>query len=326
MKRSALSLLLFTSFSLPPSALAQSAPIPAAKWGAPLTETLSGPAKTDFAAAQVLIHNGDLAGAYVKLGQAYDLSSDPRLLLNMALCARDMHDYARMQTLLVQYEREGKARMPADEKVQVDRALTAIRELVGAVRLTVSEAGATVAVDGETVGTTPLDDRLTLNLAKHKITVSKPGFQPAERFVDVAGGSETPLAITLLTQPETHSAHLIVASEDGATVVIDGQEVARGRFDGPLAAAVHEVRVTELGKVPYKAHVELHDGETRAMDVSLVDETHGGAIWPWIVGGAAVAAGAAVGGYFLFKSPDKQQAGFTGAYATVNFAAFGGQR
>ena len=42
-------------------------------------------------------------GAYAKFGQAYDLSKDPRLLFNMAICMRNQHDYARMQGLLVRY-------------------------------------------------------------------------------------------------------------------------------------------------------------------------------------------------------------------------------
>ncbi len=318
-------LLLAILLSSPAPALAQSAPTASTHRRASLSESLTGAAKIDFASAQILINNGDLAGAYVKLGQAYDLSKDPRLLFNMALCARDMHDYARMQTLLVRYKREGIAMMAADESAQVDAALAAMRDLVGAVRLTVSEAGATVAVDGETVGTTPLDEGLTLNLGKHKIAVSKTGFQSAEQTVDVPGGSEKPLAIALLVRPETLPAHLIVASDDSATVLIDGKEAARGRFHGPLAAGVHEVSVTESGKVPYKAQVDLQNGETRSVDVTLADDKHAGAAWPWIVGSVVVAAGAALGGYFLLKPADQPEPGRTGSYATVRFMGFGWQ-
>jgi hypothetical protein len=62
--------------------------------------------------------------------------------------------------------------------------------------------------------------------------------------------------------------------------------------------------VTEPGKVSFQSDVELRDGETRTVEVSLQDEKHGGAVWPWIVGGAVVVAGGVVGGYFLFKPSD----------------------
>jgi hypothetical protein len=60
--------------------------------------------------------------------------------------------------------------------------------------------------------------------------------------------------------------------------------------------------VTESGKIPYKVEIDLKDGEMRSVNVTLNNEKHG-ALWGWIVGGAAVlAAGAGVGGYFLFKT------------------------
>ena len=41
---------------------------------------------------------------------------------------------------------------------------------------------------------------------------------------------------------------------------------------------------------------------SRSLQIALEDEKST-LIWPWVVGGAAVVAGATIGGYFLFK-PD----------------------
>jgi hypothetical protein len=129
--------------------------------------------------------------------------------------------------------------------------------------------------------------------------VSKDGFRTIDQTLDVAGGTETPLNVTLVVQ--RHAGHLIVASDPDAIVVIDGQSAAKGNFDGELAVGSHSVQVTESGKLAYKAQVDLRDGETRSLDITLENESHGALIWPWIVGGVAVAAGAAIGGYFLFQ-------------------------
>src|SRR5260370_21376365 len=110
------------------------------KHQAPLAQALSGPAREAYSSAQVLVNNGDYAGAYAKYGQAYDLSKDPRLLFNMAVCARNIHDYARMQGLLARYQREARASMAAEDKADVENALATIRTLGGPVNLSVSEA------------------------------------------------------------------------------------------------------------------------------------------------------------------------------------------
>src|ERR1700722_5452883 len=46
----------------------------------PLTQTLTGAAKDAFLSAQMLLNNGDAAGALMKYAEAYGLSKDPRLL------------------------------------------------------------------------------------------------------------------------------------------------------------------------------------------------------------------------------------------------------
>ncbi len=278
-------------------ASAQTAHPPAAQ--APLVQSLTGPAKEAYASAQILFNNEDFAGALTKYGQAYDLSKDPRLLFNMAICARTLHAYARMQSLLTQYRREAGGSISPKDKDDVDAALAAIRNLVGSVRLTVSESGARITVDDEPVGASPLSDPQVLDLGKHTISVSKPGFESASQTVTVVGGSEAALDIVLVARRPI--AQFTVTADDDATIVIDGKVSAKGRFEGPLVPGAHEVRVTESGKLPYEAEVDLRDGETRTVQVTLESEKHGRAVWPWIVGGVAIAAGAVVGGYFLFK-------------------------
>jgi len=287
---------------------------------APLTQSLTGRAKEAFASAQLLYNNSDFAGAIIKYQQAYDLSKDPRLLFNMALCHRSLHAWARMGTLLRQYEREAAKAMSAGERADVDSALAAIQNLVGTVRLTVSQPGATVAVDGETLGETPLPDPMVLDLGKHSLTVSKPGFETFHQAVAIGGGGETNVSVALVAQG--HRSRLVVAADEGATVTVDDRVGSQGRFDGKLEPGVHQVQVTEPGKMTYKVDVDLRDGETRTLQVTLESEKHGGSPWPWIIGGAVVAAGAAVAGYFLLQPSDTVVPVPTGKLGGVTFAAW----
>src|SRR5258708_2035721 len=87
-----------------PLADAQPADAPAARPG--LADSLTGAAKEAYEFGRMLRNNQDWAGALRKFEQAYSLSSDPRLLFNMAICARDLRAYARMQQLLKRYEQD----------------------------------------------------------------------------------------------------------------------------------------------------------------------------------------------------------------------------
>jgi hypothetical protein len=270
-----------------------------------LAESLTGAAKEAYDAAGILLNNRDLAGAITKYRQAYDLSKDPRLLFDMAVCERDLRAYAKMRELLLRYEQEAGADVSAEQKADIDDALAAIHSLVAAVRVTASEVGAAVAVDGEAVGVTPLATPLVIDLGKHTISLRKSGFEPVDRSVDLAGGNEMTLSITLVAQAQ-HTAQLRVAADVDATVVVDRKQASRGGFEGTLPAGVHVVQVTAPGKTAYDVQVDLRDGESRTLSVTLASERRGPGIWPWVIGGAVVvaAAGAVVGGYYLLKSPD----------------------
>ena len=131
----------------------------------------------------------------------------------------------------------------------------------------------------------------------------KAGFDPVEQSIDVAGGNEIRLAVALV--PTVHLARLLVVSEAGATVILDRRVVGRGRFDGTVTPGLHEVQVTEPGKKAYVASTDLRDGDARSLQVTLEDDRRGVGIWPWLAGGALLAGGAVVGGYFLFRPHDQ---------------------
>lgn len=264
----------------------------------PLSESLHGEALEAYESATILLHNGDWAGAMAKYSRAHDLSGDVRLLFDMAICARGMKAYARMQELLVRYQREAGDGMSPESRAEIAAALAAIRNLVGGVRVQVSEAGAALSIDGRAVGVTPVEEPIVLDLGKHTVAAAREGFERAEQTIEVLGGDEIPVSLKLL-QPS----RLIVDAEPGSSIVVDRREVAADRFEGALSAGVHEIQVTARGKKPFSTHVVLGREETRRMRVNLEDSAHV-PVWAWWVGGAAIVAGGAVAGYFIFRPHD----------------------
>jgi len=285
---------------------------------APLGKSLTGPAKEAYEAARLLAVNNDFAGAVTKFTQAYQIARDPRLLFDMAVCEKNLRHYARTQALLTQYLDDGDALLTPENRAAANGALDVIKGLVGAVRVTANEAGATVLLDGETIGTTPLAAAKPIDLGKHALTVRKEGFVAVDKAFETAGGAETSIDVTL--KPEVHIAKLVVMVESAATVIVDGAVAGAGRYDGQLPPGPHEVRVTESGKIAYHTTIDLRDGETRTVQVTLENERR--SIVPWVIGGAVVAVGAAVGGYFLFKPSDTTTPPPPGKLGSVSFASF----
>jgi len=276
-----------------------------AQTGAPttsLSQSLQGEAKEAYDSGELLVNNGDFAGALTKLRQAYEASKDPRLLYEMALCDKELRHYAPMQSLLERYLRDAEGSIPGDIRAAVDEALVAIKSLVATVTVSAIEPEATILVDGEVVGMTPLPAPLTVDLGKHTIVAKKAGFETSEQTVDVVGGGVASVTLVLIVQ--SHVGQLVITSDADATIKLDDRAVGVGHFEGQLEPGSHTVELSERGKAPYRAVIELHEGETRTMQVTLEDRKHS-PFWPWLVGGAAVVAGAAVGGFFLFKVHDE---------------------
>jgi hypothetical protein len=285
--------------SAPPAA-----PAPAAR--PPLGDSLTGSAKTAYDLATRLLSEGNAAGALAQYDAAYQQSSDARLLFDMAICARDMHRYARMLALLERYEREAGAELSVSSRQEIDAAIEAIRPRVGALRIAVNEPGAAVSIDGEAFGATPLDAPAMLDAGKHVLSIKKEGFVELVPTIEVAGGGEVSMAFVLVRA--VRPAHLDVVAETGALLLVDGRAVGSERFDASVPPGPHELRATAPGKKRYELRFDLADGEARTFRISLEPERRSAApIWPWIVAGSAAVAAAAVGGYFALRPHSQGQ-------------------
>ncbi|MBC8064169.1 MAG: PEGA domain-containing protein, partial [Chlorobia bacterium] len=88
-----------------------------------------------------------------------------------------------------------------------------------------SPAGATVFVDGEEIGASPLEKSLEISSDKFvTVRMQLEGYETAERSVDLKRGREAKLSVTLVREPEKPKrATLEVISEPkGAEITIDG--------------------------------------------------------------------------------------------------------
>lgn len=185
--------------------------------------------------------------------------------------------------------------------------------------------GASVVVDGETVGTTPLASSITLLPGSRRIELRRPGYVAGRNDLTLGDGATAEVSFDLeedvaMLRAEGGTLRLEIA-ESQAVVAIDGK--SRGVYLGALALAPgpHRLRVERGGFVPVERDVIIQPraattlrvdleptADTRSAHVSKA-MTYRTAGLVSSIGGAVIAgAGAAFLGYNLGQKDESQQA------------------
>lgn len=298
-------LLLFVS-ALPAQAQESDAP---GRDPAPLAESLGGTAKQEYEAARILFDDGDFSGAIAKFKRAYELSGDPRLLWNQAVCEKELRHYARSAELIRRYLAEGADLLELQKKDEVERILDSLKRFSSRVVFSGVPAGASLRIDGEPVGVMPLPGPLVLDLGTHKVEITFPGYRNWIREVDIPGSA--PVNVRVKLEPEAQLARLSIRSHRAASIQIDGSFVGEGRFEGALEPGTHTIVVSQKGKKTETRTIDLLSGGHRSLEVSLKESGKAGAL-PWILGGAILVGGAVATGFLM-----TQPGGFEGPTGTL---------
>ncbi|APR86450.1 Hypothetical protein A7982_11799 [Minicystis rosea] len=286
-----------------PPAAAPAAPTAPVK---PLSETLTGMAKAEYEAGRILYADKDFGNAIVKFQRAFELSNDPRLLWNVAVCQKNLRRYAKMLETIRRYRKEAAAMLTDDDRTNAAEIIKTVETFVSALKLRANEDGAEVFIDEEKVGTTPIAEPIFVDVGNRKIKIKKPGFKDFVVTREIVGGGE--IAFDAQIEKEIHRGRLQVNAGENDLISVDSKVIGKGKWEGSLPSGGHTLRVTAQGMAAYQSEVVIQDDQLRRVDVTLnplpkdVTKTV-----LWIVGGAALAAGAAVGGAFLFK-PSQQPA------------------
>lgn len=142
--------------------------------------------------------DGDYVAAMVEFKKAYELDPNYRVLYNLGQCSRELRDYAAALTSFERYLAEGGAGIDAERRSRVEGWVADLRGKVGKLTIATNVEGADVAVDDVAVGKTPLPAAVVVNAGRRKLTMSKVGYAPLTRVVEVAGTEEKKLAVDLV--------------------------------------------------------------------------------------------------------------------------------
>jgi len=141
----------------------------------------------------------------------------------------------------------------------------------GKLSLVVMPPGATISIDGQSVGKAPLRAPISLLVGKHKVTVSMPGYQTGRKTVRVTRSATTPVTIMLQAATSGSSGDrqqvgtLRVRSiPNGATVLISGRRAphSNGDLRVRVAPGNHTVEVTHPRYRRFFRRVTVSSGQT----------------------------------------------------------------
>lgn len=235
----------------------------------PLGQSLPPDAKRDYDAGRLLFDDGDYATALLMYRSAYEATHDARLLWDVAVCQKNLRHYAKALATLGRYVSEGGDVLGAQDKRDAADLSRALRPLTVPETMHVSEPGAEITVDGETVGTSPLAAPVVLDIGTRHVRVSKEGFRTWEQELTVGGSASTALDVRL----DRAMGHVDVHVPAGAEVAVDEHEAGRGpRVPLDLPAGVHALRVTAPEMRPLVTDVVVEDGKSRTLDLTLEPE------------------------------------------------------
>ena len=143
------------------------------------------------------------AEALAEFDRAYEIAPATIVLYNIAACHRYLSHYSEAVKYYRRFldESEGGAKVPADRIVAAKAELDDILSKIARVSVTAPD-GAEVMVDGEPVGTMPLDMPLIVAPGEHKVVVKLAGKKDGDKSLKLASGDEVSVKINLSDAPK----------------------------------------------------------------------------------------------------------------------------
>jgi PEGA domain-containing protein len=255
-------------------------------------------AKRHFQQGVALYNEGNFNSALVEFQAAYKSYPTPGVLYNIGLTQKSLFRYGEAIESLNKYMAEDPKLTP-ERKNEVQQLIADMKLLLADVTIYVVPDGATVMLDGRTVGTAPLKP-LGIAAGNHVIEATADGFKAARKEVVVVAQQPLAVELKLAAIPKSGKVH-ITASQPLSHVRIDGRDMGVAPVDTELAIGGHQLEVDAVGYMTNRSELVIAGGQTR--DVNVVMElppapAHQAVYqkwWFWAAAGAVVIGAVGIG-------------------------------
>ena len=245
----------------------------------PIRDELSPEGKKAWDAALELFNAKDYARAVVEFQRAYDLSKNPRILYNIAVCERQQLHYARAVDVFQRELAEANGKVPQREIDDIKATIDVLKAFVTTLDLQVDEPGAAVAIDDLDAGTTPLAKPLAVDVGKHAIKIHKDGFKEAVVEIEIhQGDGPQKKSVHLEPVKATVLADVSATGAPAASIWIDGTDMGPAPFKGRLEIGRHTIQARAPGFVTATQTSDIAAGQPLALTLTLAPERHEGKV------------------------------------------------
>lgn len=199
-------------------------------------------AKAEYQLGWQALQKKDYKKALVHYRRSYEEVARPRTMYNIAVCEEETGQYQAAIDHYQEFLNEAEAR-DADFLALARDKLVALKKRIGAVLKVNSEpTGATVRVDGQVKGHTPL--RLDLVAGTHLIRLSHKGTRSSERRIVIRAGEDI---LENFSLDPVGSVSLKVTPSDALIRRKDVDDVATGHYQAKLSPGRYEFEVSLMG-------------------------------------------------------------------------------
>lgn len=154
-------------------------------------------ASVHFRRGVELYQEGAYRAALIELQRANEIAPDYHVLYNIGQTHYALAEYVEAIRALEAYLAQGGSDIPGTRKEEVESALVELSKRVATLRITADRDDATVSVDGVEVGKTPLSEAVSVSVGRHEVKAEAADGASASDTIDVAGGDQRTLALTL---------------------------------------------------------------------------------------------------------------------------------
>ncbi len=142
-------------------------------------------AKTHFQNGFAMMELEDFAGAAVEFEASLAKFPTKNAMFNLGMCLKAMHKYPQALQVFRKILTQFGADLGGEMRSEVRKNISSINKMIAQVEVNTNIPGASVLVDGEVVGTTPLSQPLVIGAGEHRIRVSLAGYEDVEKTVTV---------------------------------------------------------------------------------------------------------------------------------------------
>ena len=179
-------------------------------------------ARIQFEQGREFYNQGAYEKAAIALRRAFELRPSYRILYYLGWAESETGNYNRALTAFETYLKEAEGEEPLERIDEVAEEVTKLKARVGHLTVSCAIEGATVKVDNETRGTTPLAGPIPVNIGRHEVTVMDGATSVFTEVIRIAGGQE----ITLTVPERQAAAPTELSSKDAAAPVENGPKPA----------------------------------------------------------------------------------------------------